>query len=158
MPTWQYFFIKAMDSWRKFGPDKNGNSNYSQKAINFLSWINKKTDKILAIWLEGLFWARNKVGCSFFLLDFGFGLWKLSHYARPKVSILILYWLFLAIFFGLSTKFGHSIPRPLDLDGHSVKRPYDFFTKARSQKLANFYFDNFQVNLTLTRWCGFEID
>ena len=27
--------------------------------------------------------------------------------------------------FGLSTKFGHSIPRPLDLDGHSVKRPFE---------------------------------
>jgi hypothetical protein len=26
-------------------------------------------------------------------------------------------------FFGLSTKFGHSIPQPLNLDGHSVKHP-----------------------------------
>ena len=79
-------------------------------------------DKILAVRLEGLFWARNKVGCSF-----GFGLWawplEASHYARPKAPITIFYWLFSAHFFGLSTKFGHSIPRPLDLDSHSVKRP-----------------------------------
>jgi hypothetical protein len=53
-----------------------------------------------------------------------------SHQARPKAPIIVLYcFLFLFLFFssvhffGLSTKFGHSIPRPLDLDGHSVKRP-----------------------------------
>ena len=60
------------------------------------------------------------MGCSF-----GFGLWawplEASHYARLKAPITIFYWLFSAHFFGLSTKFGHSIPRPLDLDGHSVK-------------------------------------
>jgi hypothetical protein len=55
-----------------------------------------------------------------------------SHYARPKASLTIFYWLFSAHFFGLSTKFGHSITRPLDLDGHSVNRPlsqamYDTF-------------------------------
>jgi hypothetical protein len=103
----------------------------------------------LAVRLEGLYWEGNKVGCSFFLwtlgLAFGashydcpsreavrvhgqrFGLWTLgleaSHYARPKAPIPIFYWLFSAHFFGLSTKFGHSIPRPLDLDGHSAKRP-----------------------------------
>jgi hypothetical protein len=32
-------------------------------------------------------------------------------------------YVFPAHFFGLSTKVGHSLPRPLDLDGHSVKRP-----------------------------------
>jgi hypothetical protein len=37
--------------------------------------------------------------------------------------LTIFYWLFSGRFFGLSTKFGHSIPEPLDLDGHSVKRP-----------------------------------
>jgi hypothetical protein len=38
------------------------------------------------------------------------------------------YYILLAIFisfFGLLTKFGHSIPRPLDFDGHSVKRPLE---------------------------------
>jgi hypothetical protein len=107
-------------------------------------------DKILAVRLEGLFWARNKVGCSF-----GFGLWawpleashydrpsweavgvheqrfglwtwplEASHYAWPKAPLVILYWLWFSThFFGLSTKFGHSIPRPLDFNGHGVKRP-----------------------------------
>jgi hypothetical protein len=41
------------------------------------------THKILAVRLEGLFWARNEVGCSF-----GFGLWAwpldTSHYGRPS--------------------------------------------------------------------------
>jgi hypothetical protein len=45
-------------------------------------------DKILAVRLEGLFWATNKVGCSS-----GFGLWawplEPSHYARPKAPITI---------------------------------------------------------------------
>jgi hypothetical protein len=62
------------------------------------------------------------VGCSF-----GFGLWawplEASHYAWPKALLTIFYWLCSTHFFGLSTKFGHSIPRPLDLDGHSVKWP-----------------------------------
>jgi hypothetical protein len=59
--------------------------------------------------------------------SFGFGLWawplEASHYARPKAPLTIFYWLFWAHFFGLSTKLAHSIPRPLHLDGHSVKRP-----------------------------------
>jgi hypothetical protein len=67
-------------------------------------------DKILTIRLEGLFWARYKVACSF-----GFGLWawslEASHYAQPKTSITILYWLFSTQFFGLSTKFDHPIPQ-----------------------------------------------
>jgi hypothetical protein len=58
---------------------------------------NSIIDKILTIRLEGLFWARNKVGCSF-----GFGLWawslEASHYPRPKASITIFYWLFSAHF------------------------------------------------------------
>jgi hypothetical protein len=56
-----------------------------------------------------------------------FGLWawplEASHYAQPKAPLTIFYWLFSAHLFGLLTKFGHSIPRPLDLDGHSVNRP-----------------------------------
>jgi hypothetical protein len=44
-------------------------------------------------------------------------------YAQLKAPLTIFYWLFSAHFFGLSTKFGHSIARPLDLDGHSVNRP-----------------------------------
>jgi hypothetical protein len=56
-----------------------------------------------------------------------FRLWtwplETSHYARPKAPIPIFYWLFLAHLFGLSTKIGHSIPQPLDLGDHSMKRP-----------------------------------
>jgi hypothetical protein len=46
-----------------------------------------------------------------------------SHYVQLKAPLAIFYWLFSANFFGLSIKFGHSIARPLDLDGHSVNRP-----------------------------------
>jgi hypothetical protein len=31
------FLIEAMDSWRKFGSDGNGNPNYGQEAIDFFS-------------------------------------------------------------------------------------------------------------------------
>jgi hypothetical protein len=45
-------------------------------------------DKILAVRLEGLFWARNKVACSF-------GLWgwplEASYYARPMAPLTIFY-------------------------------------------------------------------
>jgi hypothetical protein len=117
-----YFLKKATDSRRKFGLDRNGNPNYGWEAIGFFFIKKSIIDKILAVRLEGLFRASNKVGCSF-----GFGLWawplEASHYTRPKAPLTIFYWLFSAHFFGLSTKFGHSIPQPLDLDGHSVKRP-----------------------------------
>jgi hypothetical protein len=46
----------------------------------------------------------------------------------PCRRLHLLYFIgyvFSAHFFGLSTKFGHSIPQPLDLDGHSVKRPLE---------------------------------
>jgi hypothetical protein len=104
--------------------DGNGDPNYGQEAVDFFSWKKSIIGKILAVRLEGLFWARNKVGYSS-----GFGLWawplEASHHARPKAPLLIFYWLFSAHFFGLSTKFGNSIPQPLDLDSHSVKRPQD---------------------------------
>jgi hypothetical protein len=49
--------------------------------------------KTLVVRLEGLFWTRNKVGCSF-----GFGLWawplEASHYAWSKAPLTIFYWLF----------------------------------------------------------------
>jgi hypothetical protein len=63
---------------------------------------------------------KNGVG-----LDFGLGLWPLeaSHYGRLKAPIPSFLALFIAHFLGLSPKFGLSIPWPLDLDGHSVKRP-----------------------------------
>jgi hypothetical protein len=99
--------------------------------------IKKIIDKILVVRIEGLVWARNKVACSF---EFGLWAWPLeashygrpsreavgvhgqrfrlwawpleaSHYTRPKAPLTIFYWLFSAHFFGLSTKFGHSIPR-----------------------------------------------
>jgi hypothetical protein len=37
----------------------------------------KKNDKILAVRVEGLFWAGNKVGRSFFLWTLELGLWRL---------------------------------------------------------------------------------
>jgi hypothetical protein len=109
----------------------------------------KKTNKILFVRLEGLFWAGLKwlASSSFGLWVWQveashynqpsreaagvhthrFGLWgwplEASHYAQPKAPIPMFYWLYLAHLFGLSTKFGHSIPHPLDLDSHSVKRP-----------------------------------
>jgi len=55
-------------------------------------------------------------------LDFGlaFGGFTLC---PAEGSTYYIYWLFSAHFFGLSTNFGHSIPRPLHFDNHSVKRP-----------------------------------
>jgi hypothetical protein len=44
-------------------------SNFFIKKVKIK--INPKTDKILAIRLEGLFWVENKVGCSFFLWTLG---------------------------------------------------------------------------------------
>jgi hypothetical protein len=59
------------------------NPNYGREALGFFSFKKSITDKIFAIRLEELFWARNKVGCSF-----GFGLWawplEASHYGRPS--------------------------------------------------------------------------
>jgi hypothetical protein len=47
----------------------------------FIKW--SIIDKILAVRLEGLFWARNKVACSF---EFGLWAWPLeaSHFGRPS--------------------------------------------------------------------------
>jgi len=128
-----------MNSQRKVGSDRNGNANYGRKAVDIFfikkikhmsyeqtlyslqpldkGWSSSslkksKTNKILAIILEELFWAANKVGCSFFLwtlgLAFGgfklwssksrcrgspcqrFGLWawqlKASRYAQPMIG------------------------------------------------------------------------
>ena len=53
-------------------------------------------------------------------LNFGLGRWRLHIMPSRRLQSYIL----LAIFnplFGLSTKFGRSIPRLLDLDSHSVK-------------------------------------
>jgi hypothetical protein len=54
-------------------------------------------------------------------LDFGFGLWRLHNMPAQRLQILYFYWLFSAHLFGLSTKFGHLIPQPLDLDKHKVE-------------------------------------
>jgi hypothetical protein len=84
-----------------------------------------KFDKISAVRLEGLFWTWNKVGGSFFLWSLDLAV--ADFHIVPNLRLQFLYFignLFSAHFFGLSTKFGHSIPRqPLDSDGHSVKRP-----------------------------------
>jgi hypothetical protein len=57
-------------------------------------------------------------------LDSRLGLWRPPSMPGRRLHLLyFIGYLLAAHFFGLSTKFGHSIPRPLDLDGHSVKRP-----------------------------------
>jgi hypothetical protein len=57
-------------------------------------------------------------------LDFGLGLWRLHIMPRQRLHLLYsIGYLLSTHLFGLSTKFGHSIPRPLDLDGHNVKHP-----------------------------------
>jgi hypothetical protein len=144
--------MKMTDSWRQFGSDGNGNSNYGREAVGSFSLKYQIIDKILAVRSEGLFWASNKVGCSFgfglrlwrlhtitvqverpweFLakgLDFGLGLWRL--HTVPSQRLQLLYCIGYVIsthFFGLSTKFGHSIPRALDLDGQSVKWPLESY-------------------------------
>jgi hypothetical protein len=107
---------------QSLGRAKMLNPNFRREAELFSSLNNQSLTKILAIRFEGLFWARNKVACSF---EFGLWAWPLeaSHYARAKASLTIFYWLFSAHFFRISTKFGHSTARPLDLDGHNVNRP-----------------------------------
>jgi hypothetical protein len=57
-------------------------------------------------------------------LDFQLSLWRL--HTMPGRRLQFLYFIgyvFRAHSFELSTRFGRSIPRPLDLDGHGVKRP-----------------------------------
>jgi hypothetical protein len=74
MSTWHYFLTEAMNSRGKFGSDRNGNPNYGREVVNFVH-KKKKPYKILAVrW--GVFWARNKMGCSFYF-RFGLGLWRL---------------------------------------------------------------------------------
>jgi hypothetical protein len=82
--------FKMITFWRRrqtlegsLGRTGMKNPNYGREAVGFFSLKKSITDKIFAIRLEELFWARNKVGCSF-----GFGLWawplEASHYGRPS--------------------------------------------------------------------------
>jgi hypothetical protein len=73
-----YFLKKATDSQRKLGSDGNGNPKLWSRGRRFFFIKKSIIDKILAVRLEGLFWVRNKVACSF-----GFGLWA-SHYGHPS--------------------------------------------------------------------------
>jgi hypothetical protein len=51
-------------------------------------------------------------------LDYGLGLWRLNTMpAEGSTYYDFIGYLFATHFFDLSTKFGYSIPRPLDLDG-----------------------------------------
>jgi hypothetical protein len=117
-----YFWKEPTDSQRKFGLDGNGNPNYGREAVGFFSLKNQSLTRSWALDWRGYFEQGIKVACSF-----GFGLWawplEASHYAWPKAPLTIFYWLFSAHFFGLSTKFGYSIPHPLNLDAHSVRWP-----------------------------------
>jgi hypothetical protein len=103
----------------------NGNPNYGQEAVGFFSLNNQSLTRSWPLDWRGYFEQRIKWTCSF---EFGVWTWPLeaSHYAQMKAPLTIIYWLS-AHFFGLSTKFGHSIARPLDLDNHSVNRPLDAF-------------------------------
>jgi hypothetical protein len=123
-----------------------------ERGANFFSF-KYRTNKILTVRLEGLFWIGNEAGCSFFLwtlgFDFeGFTLWpfELRHcgefmaqrfglwawplgplHTMPGRRLQLLYFIgyvFSAHVFGLSTKVRHSIPHALDLDTHSVKSPF----------------------------------
>jgi hypothetical protein len=82
MPTWQYFFTKAVDSRRKFALDKNGIPNYGQEDvwnkfgqtlqflhfIGFFKPISLDSQQSLAIQSHGLstwttiVWSGPKVG------------------------------------------------------------------------------------------------
>jgi hypothetical protein len=67
---------KATNSRRKFGSDRHGNPNYGREAVDSFPLKTKKTNKILTVTLEGLFWIGNEVGCSSFFLwtwDLAFG-------------------------------------------------------------------------------------
>jgi hypothetical protein len=90
MPTWQFFLTKAMDSLINFGSERNGNLDYGQEAVD-LSISLKKTDKILAVRLGGLFWEQ---GLKWDAPSF-FGLWTwpldaASHYDQLKAPIPII--------------------------------------------------------------------
>jgi len=48
MSTWQHFMTKVMDSQKKFGLDKNGNSNYGEEVVKILS-LQKRNPKIICV-------------------------------------------------------------------------------------------------------------
>jgi len=98
----------------------NGNSNYGQEVVGF--FLLTFFEKILAIILEGYLGHGIKWDAP---SSFGLWAWPLeaSHYAHLKDPIPIVCGLFSAHLFGLSKNFGYSSPRPLNLDGHSVKQP-----------------------------------
>jgi hypothetical protein len=57
-------------------------------------------------------------------LDFGLDLWKLHTMPGRRLQFLYLNgYYFQPISLDSQQKVGHSIPRPLDLHGHRVKRP-----------------------------------
>jgi hypothetical protein len=52
----------------------------------------KKTNKILAVRLEGVVLGREYNGMLLLSLDFGLGLWRLHTMAGQKAPIPIYYW------------------------------------------------------------------
>jgi hypothetical protein len=73
-PTWQYLFTKATTSQRKLGLDMHGNlwtPKLWSRGCQYFFIKNKKTDKILAARLEGLFWEGTNMGCLFFFWTLG---------------------------------------------------------------------------------------
>jgi hypothetical protein len=138
------FLKKATDSCRKFGLDENGNPNYDREAVGFFSLNNKSLTRSWPLDWRGYVEQGIKWHAPLSLDFAGFTLWLSKSRGRgsswPKVWTLRLafegftlclaegyaYYILLAIsahFSGLSTKFGHSIAQPLDLDGRSVNRP-----------------------------------
>jgi hypothetical protein len=92
---------------------------YGREAIDLFRKKTKRNHKILTARMEGMFWAGKKVGCSFLLWTLGLAFGGFTLCPTEDST-----WLWSTHFFGLSSKFGHSIPQPLNLDGRSVKWPY----------------------------------
>jgi hypothetical protein len=131
---------KVTDSRRKFGSDDgNGNPNHGREAVGCFSSKKSIIDKIF-VGLEGLFnfeqgikWdaplglafggthygrgSREAVEVHGQRFGLGIGLGRLHTIPRRRLHLLyFIGYLFSAHFFGLSTKFGHSIPQPLECE------------------------------------------
>jgi hypothetical protein len=145
-----FFFTKATNS-RRFGSDKIENPNYTREAVNFFSQSKMKLTRSWPLDRRGCFGQRIKWDACFSfglwawpleashyghpsqeamgvhgqkVWTLEFGLWRLHIVSGWRLQFLYFVgYVFAAHFFGLSTKFGHSIMRPLNLDSHSVKRP-----------------------------------
>ena len=83
----------------------NENPNYGREAVRFFPLKKLKTDKILAVRLEGLFWTAHEVGCSFFL-RYGLGyLRSIDIYIYILLFVLFFIYFYLIFnFFGYKSR------------------------------------------------------